>query len=108
MKIRKNWWLWGIIFVCLLVVWLGRDSYLSYRLSVERAKSKYELEIKKELSREDGKLKSIPPTIPPAPITIPKQPVDVWGLAVKAGVALSGVKTLLDIIDKFKSKLKGK
>ena len=101
MKIKKNWILWTFIFVCLVVIWISRDSYLSYRLSVERAKSKYELEIKKQqkieerVPRMDGKNK-------PTAIQPTKQPIDVWGWAVKAGVFLSGLKTLLDIIDKFK------
>lgn len=105
MKIKKNWKLWSLILGCFIIIWISRDSYLTYNLKVEHAKSNYELQIKKELSREGGKLKSIPPTIPPAPITIPKQPVDVWGLIVKAGIVLSGLKTLLDVADKFKSKL---
>jgi hypothetical protein len=92
MKIKKNWWLWGIIFICFIVVWASRTSYLTYRLSVERAKSKYELEIKK----------GVPPL--GAPVASPKQATDVWGLVIKISTALAALKTLLDIIDKLRSK----
>jgi len=116
MKIKKNWKLWGLIFVCFVVVWIGRALYLSYYLRVERVKSEYELEVKRGLPREDMgerfKSKSAPPlsvpsapTVPSAPITTPKEPVDVWGWIVKIGGALSGLKTLLDIIDKLKSRI---
>jgi len=109
MKMKKNWKLWGLISVCFILIWIGRTQYIDYRLSVDRAKNKYELEIKKGLPRENmgERFKSKPalPTVPSAPITIPKEPVDVWGWIVKIGGALSGLKTLLDIIDKLKSRI---
>lgn len=109
MKVKKNWKMWGLIFVCFIIVWISRTSYLSYRLSVEQANTKYELELKKGLPEKDmveGFKSKSPPIhgVPSAPISTPKEPVDVWGWIVKIGGALTGLKTLLDIIDKLKSK----
>ena len=59
---------------------------------MERAKSKYELEMKR------GK------GLPPVPSAPAKQPVDIWDWSIKIGGILTGLKTLLEIIDKLKKK----
>jgi|GEM_PF-5528396 len=90
--------LWTLIFLCLIVVWISRSSYLTYKFEVERAKSKYEIEMKKGPAEiPEGKL--------PAPVSAPaKESTDILSWAIKICTVLSGVKTLLEIIERLKPK----
>lgn len=90
----KNYKVWGTVFLFFVLVWIGRTSLMTYRLSVERAKAKYELEMR--IEQPDKGQKGQWPIVPE------KEPVDVWGWVVKIGGGLAGLKTLLDIADKFR------
>ena len=103
MKIWKSYRIWGVVFLCFVVVWISRTSYMGYRLSVERAKSKYEIEMKMERGAEQPD-KGQKGQWPKMPVVPKKESVDVWGWVVKIGGALAGLKTLLEIIDKFRKK----
>lgn len=116
MKIRNNWKLWGTIFIGFIALWVVRTSYLTYRMSVERATSRYEIDFKTAPAPppppqdKDRPLESkkSPPMAAPAPdvLFMEKEPIDVWSWVVKIGGGLSGLKTLLDIIDKFRKNRK--
>lgn len=105
MKIWKSYRIWGVAFLFFVLVWVGRVSILDYRISVERAKARYEMEMKIErgaTQKDEEKQKwYIPPPLPKAP------PVDWWGWVVKFLAALTGLKTILEIIDKFRRKKNG-
>jgi hypothetical protein len=99
----RNYKIWGAVFLFFVLVWIGRTSLMTYRLSGERAKAKYELEMRIERGAEqpDKGQKGQWPKMPTVP---KKEPVDVWGWVVKIGGGLAGLKTLLDIVDKLRRK----
>jgi hypothetical protein len=99
----RNYKIWGMVFLFFILIWIGRTSYMSYRLSVERAKAKYELEMRMERGAEQPD-KGQKGQWPKRPIVPKKEPIDVWGWIVKIGGALAGLKTLLDIVDKLRRK----
>lgn len=102
MKIWKSYRVWGVVFLFFVLVWIGRTSLLDYRISVERAKAKYEIEMKIERGALKKGYEKEKWYIPPPP---PKKPtVDWWGWVVKFLVALTGLKTILEIIDRFRRK----
>lgn len=85
----RNWKLWGAIFVILLGVWFWQATSTTTK---ERA-----------VFKKYPPMADLPLGLPhPPPPPAPKEPVDVWGWVVKGGAALTGIKTLLDIIDKFR------
>lgn len=99
----KNWKLWGLVFLFFVGVWFVQLS----APSLYKAKSREVPEMAEEYPAPapDGgmeKRSEFPPPPPPAS-AIPVQ-TDVWGWVVKGGVVLSGLKTLLDIVDKLKKK----
>jgi hypothetical protein len=73
---------------------------------VEKAKSKYEMQMRLERGAEQpdrGQKGRIMPKIP----TVPgKRSIDIWDWIVKIGGALTGLKTFLEIIDKCIGKRK--
>jgi len=100
---RRSLGTWIVIFLSFVLVWIGQTGLRSYRLSVEHAKAKYELEMRIERGAEqpDWGQKGQRPKRPVAP---KKEPFDIWGWVVKIGGALTGLKTILEIIDKFRRK----
>jgi len=107
MKIRSNWRFWGLVFLFFVGVWFWRASTVSYyKATPLRAPMSAPAPDIGERMPDRGT--SHPPPPPPgrpsAQMTTPKEPTDVWGWAVKIGGALTGLKTLLDIVDKLKSK----
>ena len=99
MKIKKNYKLWGLVFICFVGVWIWRATAYQHKAAPIDTEV-----IKKFPEVKRGTPQPPPLGVPSAPITSPKEPADVWGWIVKIGGALSGLKTLLDIIDKLKSK----
>ena len=102
MKIKKNYKLWGLVFVCFVGVWIWRATTV-----YQHKAAPIDTEVIKKFPEVKRGTPHPPPPplgVPSAPITSPKEPVDIWGWIVKIGGALSGLKTLLDIIDKLKSK----
>jgi hypothetical protein len=95
MKLKKNWWLWLLIFICFVVVWMSRSAMIEYRLHTKNL----EIEMK-HAPAPDISGKSIPAPVP-QPV---RESVDIWGWIIKGCAGLSGLKTLLDILDRFKSK----
>lgn len=85
---------WGSVFICLLLVWMSRTSYIMYKVSVERAKSKYEVELR--MKSEKPEMKSEKPVAPP------KKSIDIFDWVLKAGGILAGLKTLLELVEKFR------
>jgi len=104
MKVWKNYKIWGVAFLFFVVVWIGRTSLISYRLSVEKAKSKYEMEMRLERGAEQPDKGQKGRVMPKVPVIPAKESFDVWGWIVKIGGALTGLKTLLEVIEKFRRK----
>jgi hypothetical protein len=103
MKIWKSYKIWGMVFVCFVLIWMGQTGMKTYRISVENAKAKYELEMRIERGAEQPD-KGQKGQWPKRPVVPKKEPFDVWGWVVKIGGGLTGLKTLLEIIDKFRKK----
>jgi len=116
MKIKKSWPFWLIVCILFLLVGLSRSQYLTYQMKAETARLKFELSTKAkeevsapapegEQKRSKSKASATPPPPPPAPAPV-KESTDIMGWVLKAGAGLSGLKTLLDIVDKFRKRAK--
>jgi len=73
---------------------------------VEKAKSKYEMEMRLERGAEQPDRGQKGRVMPKVPVVPQKEPVDVWDWVVKIGGGLTGLKTFLEIIDKCTRKRK--
>jgi hypothetical protein len=111
MKVWKSYKFWSVIFLCFVGIWFYRASNVMYYkaspIVVEPAPAP-DGEFKNK-SGESGEVLDRrapvpppPPRVPRAPMTTPKEPVDVWDWVVKIGGGLTGLKTILEIIDKLK------
>ena len=131
MKIKKNYKLWGLVFICFVGVWIWRtttvNNYKASSIEVKKKITEREImtdEVVRGKAAEEVDIEKIPPRVRPSvprpppspapspsskaysppPITTPEEPIDIWGWVVKMGGALAGLKTLLDIVDKFRSR----
>ena len=95
--------IWSVIFLFFVLAWIGQAGLRTYYLSVEHAKAKYELEMRIERGAEQPD-KGQKGQWPKRPIVPRKEPFDTWGWVMKICVALTGLKTILEIIDKFRRK----
>lgn len=99
----KNWKLWGLVFLFFIGVWFWRLTSVNYYMAAPietqppAAPAPSEGEMMKKSEEPPGPLAPGPSAAIPV-----KEPTDVWGWVVKGGVVLSGLKTLLDIVDKLK------
>jgi hypothetical protein len=90
MRTRNNWKLWGIVFLAFLLIFVAQALNITSHKKAFPPMADIPL----------GGPAWIPPPTPA------KEAIDYWGFIVKGGVVLSGLKTLLDLIDKFRIKRK--
>lgn len=90
MKLRKNYKLYGFLFICFATV----AVYQSMPAAKEEV-ALYEME-----KSEKGDFDI------PAPAPAPKPKTDPWVWPVRIGGVMTGVKTMLDIVDKLKKRVK--
>lgn len=89
MKLKKNYKLYGLLFICFATVAVFQSIP-----SPKHEAALYQME-----KSEPGEKQELPPP-PPAPKT------DPWVWPVRIGGVMTGVKTLLDIVDKLKKRPK--
>jgi hypothetical protein len=91
MKVTRNYKLYGLLFLCFTTVAIFQTVSFTSKEAAKEPIVLYELE-----KSEDG--------FKPPPTTAPVPKTDPWIWIVRIGGMMTGVKTLLDIIDKLKKK----
>jgi len=90
MNFRKNYKLYGLLFICFTTI----AVYQSMPAAKEDV-ALYEME---KSDKGDFDV--------PTPAPVPERKIDPWVWPVRIGGVMTGVKTVLDIVDKLKKKVK--